>query len=105
MNECKIVGKISLWESQHELIETMFQWSETCSFHTQWYETQYEDNQEGCSKNEISFIFFLKKSEVKDFLRLFPHHLKTKIRFESFNIELYHYYQRKKQVYKHPDTP
>lgn len=99
------VAKISLWESQHDLINEMFCWVESCDFVFQCYETQYKKNKTGFSKCEVSFIFFLKKIEVDNFLKSFPQRMKNKMRLESFNIEIYNYYQKDRVVSKHPNTP
>jgi len=105
MKDIQLVGKISLWDSQYRWINELFQWSETCDFSYQWYETLYDKNQTGCSIREISFIFFLKENEVKKFKKIFPRHLFSKLRFERFNMEIHNYYQGRTTVSKHPKTP
>ncbi|MFQ6607768.1 MAG: hypothetical protein ACE5EE_04425 [Fidelibacterota bacterium] len=98
------VAKISLWISQESIIKELFDYSEKLNYLWDWSETQYTFTSKGEMKTEISFIYYLKAKEVKEFKSQFPIHIVHFMRFDAFIPEIFDYYQKKVGVIKHRQT-
>ena len=99
-----VAAKVSLWESQAQLISRILEWAHQSPFLWELSETVYEA-EEGVNENrETSVIFFLMENDKEPFVSGFPHDGREYLRFEPFDQELFDYY-RKDGVYKHPKTP
>jgi hypothetical protein len=103
--EVEIVAKISLWNSQKKSIRKLFEYSENQSYKWNWSETHYSDSEDNVSAVEISFIYFLNVKELKIFKTNFPISLLHMLRIETFNPDIYDYYESKKMISKHDQTP
>ena len=101
----KSVAKVSLWKSQVISIKELFEYSENQSYKWNWSETQYSATEDNVSAVEVSFVYFLKTEEVEKFKSIFPLFLLHLLRFETFNPEIYDYYDGKIVISKHPQTP
>ena len=101
----KSVAKVSLWKSQVISIKELFEYSENQSYKWNWSETQYSATEDNVSAVEVSFVYFLKTEEVEKFKSIFPLSLLHLLRFETFNPEIYDYYDGKIVISKHPQTP
>ena len=99
------VAKISLWKSQVISIKELFEFSENQSYKWNWSETQYSATEDNVSAVEVSFVYFLKTEEEEKFKSIFPLSLLHLLRFETFNPEIYDYYDGKIMISKHPQAP
>jgi len=101
----KSVAKVSLWKSQVISIKELFEYSENQSYKWNWSETQYSATEDNVSAVEVSFVYFLKTEEVEKFKSIFPLSLLHLLRFETFNPEIYDYYDGKIMISKHSQAP
>jgi|TARA_B100001079_G_scaffold255802_1_gene251710 hypothetical protein len=101
----EVVAKISLWNSQENSISKLFEYSENQRYKWNWSETHYSVSEENVSTVEISFIYFLNSKELKIFKSNFPISLLHMLRIETFNPDIYDYYEGKKYISKHDHTP
>lgn len=99
------VAKISLWISQENNIKELFEYSESRDYIWHWSETRYSAEDKRGLEIEVSFVYFLKDKEIKEFKSGFPDHLAQLLHFEAFNSEIYDYYHENVEVTKHPKTP
>jgi hypothetical protein len=101
----RYVAKITLWKSQRHLLAEIFNWSEKNMFLWEWFETVYQEKpNNGLSSKEISFIYFIKKTEIDRFSDMIPQSLHHFVHIEEFDPLIYDYYKpaRKGQgVVKH----
>ena len=91
----RYVAKISIWESQRDLLTRLFEWSEQNNLLWEWFETIYQNDAQDkdTSSKEISFIYYLNESDKCNFMRSIPELLRHFVRIEEFDPSIYDHYQ------------
>ena len=104
--DATLVAKLTLWNSQKEIILSIFRWAENSDFIWQWFETKYDNNNKNLSTEEISFIFYLNNIDEVVLKDSFPKELFPKVRFEPFKPDIFMYYYNNKNfpVKKHANV-